>query len=270
MNGISFASLDGELLELMKRAGFHTINLSYVSTDPSTKERMGRPKPATEFDKILEKAEQIGLHVIAYAILGMPGQTIEEMVDTLIYLMGKKVLIGPSIYYPTPGTPLFERCEKEGLLPPHPVQWRSSAFPIETKGFDRIDLLTLFRLARVINFIKGKMDGKELEEGMTWKELFQVLKEKRRHGGNAEMKDENGSGRYALGAMPFAFFNKEDANPWIDLLLLLASESSFFSLRKESGGRILVEKAKSSKKVLDYFFEKAWLRPILKSHPSKV
>jgi len=270
MNGISFASLDGELLGLMKRAGFHTINLSYVSTDPSTKERMGRPKPATEFDKILEKAEQIGLHVIAYAILGMPGQTIEEMVDTLIYLMGKKVLIGPSIYYPTPGTPLFERCEKEGLLPPHPVQWRSSAFPIETKGFNRIDLLTLFRLARVINFIKGKMDGKELEEGMTWKELFQVLKEKRRHGGNAEMRDENGSGRYALGAMPFAFFNKEDANPWIDLLLLLASESSFFSLRKEPGGRILVEKAKSSKKVLDYFFERAWLRPILKSHPSKV
>jgi hypothetical protein len=270
MNGISFASLDGELLKLMKKAGFHTINLSYVSTDPSTKERVGRPKTATEFDKILEKAEQIGLHVIAYAILGMPGQTIGEMVDTLIYLMGRKVLIGPSIYYPTPGTPLFERCEKEGILPPHPVQWRSSAFPIETKGFDRVDLLTLFRLARVINFVKGKIDGKELEEGMTWKELFQVLKEKRSFGCKGEMKDENGSGRYALCAMPFASLNREDAKPWVDLLSLLDSEKSFFSLRKESGGKILVEKEKSSKKVLDYFFEKAWLRPILKSHTSLV
>jgi len=62
---------------------------------------MRRPKPATEFDKILEKVEQISLHVIAYAILGMPGQTIEEMVDTLIYLMGKKVLIGPSSLLPS-------------------------------------------------------------------------------------------------------------------------------------------------------------------------
>ena len=247
MNGISFASLDGELLKLMKRAGFSTINLSYVSTDSSTKERMRRPKPATEFDKILEKAEQIGLHVIAYAILGMPGQTIEEMVDTLIYLMGKKVLIGPSIYYPTPGTPLFERCEKEGILPPHPVQWRSSAFPIETKGFDRVDLLTLFRLARVINFIKGKMDGKELEEGMTWKELFQALKEKRKLEGEGD-----------------------DTKPWIDLLLLLDSEKSFFSLKKETGRKISVEKEKSSKKVLDYFLEKTWERSILESRPSKV
>lgn len=248
MNGISFASLDGELLKLMKRTGFSTINLSYVSTDPSTKERMGRPKPATEFDKILEKAEQIGLHVIAYAILGMPGQTIEEMVDTLIYLMGKKVLIGPSIYYPTPGTPLFERCEKEGILPPHPVQWRSSAFPIETKGFNRVDLLTLFRLARVINFIKGKMDGEELEEGMTWKELYQVLKEK------VKVEDKV----------------KEETITWVTLLSLLLRDKSFFSLRKDSGRKISVEKEKSSKKVLDYFLEKTWERPVLKSRPSKV
>jgi radical SAM superfamily enzyme YgiQ (UPF0313 family) len=199
MNGISFASLDEKLLTLMERAGFKTINLSFVSTSPLIKEKMGRPKPTTEFDKILEKAEQAGLNVIAYAILGMPGQTIAEMVDTLIYLMGRKVLIGPSVYYPTPGTPLFERCKKDGILPPHLFQWRSSAFPIETKEFNRLDLLTLFRLARIINFIKGKMDGKELEEGITWRELFRKLREK----------------------VEVTVRVKVDETTWIDLLLLL-------------------------------------------------
>jgi radical SAM superfamily enzyme YgiQ (UPF0313 family) len=245
MNGVSFASLDGELLKLMKRAGFHTINLSYVSTDLSTKEKMRRPKGTTEFDKILEETEQFGLNVIAYAILGMPGQTIEEMVNTLIYLMGKKVLIGPSVYYPTPGTPLFERCKKEEILPPHFSQWRSSAFPIETKEFNRLDLLTLFCLARVINFIKGKMEGKELEEGMTWRELAQVLKERKKVKDKVEVKD--------------------DAMPWINLLLLLFNERSFFSLKKDSEGEKSVLKEKSSKRVLDYFFDKAWENPILKS-----
>jgi tRNA A37 methylthiotransferase MiaB len=244
MNGVSFAYLDGEILGLMKKAGFKIINLSYVSTDPSTKERMGRPKTMTEFDKILGDAEWVGLNVIAYAILGMPGQTIEEMVDTLIYLMGKKVLIGPSIYYPTPGTPLFERCKQDDILPPHPCQWRSSAFPIEAKEFNRVDLLTLFRLARVINFIKGKMDGKELDEGMTWKELYRVLEEKVKI--------------------------KEETITWVNLLSLLLKDKSFFSLRKGSGGKISVEKEKSSKKVLDYFFEKTWERPIVKSRSSVV
>jgi radical SAM superfamily enzyme YgiQ (UPF0313 family) len=239
----------------MKRAGFHTINLSFVSSDPSTKERMRRPKPATEFDKILEKAEQAGLNVIAYAILGMPGQTIQEMVDTLIYLMERRVLIGPSIYYPAPGTPLFERCKKEGILPPYLSQWRSSAFPIETKEFSRIDLLTLFRLARVINFVKGKMDGKELEEGMTWRELHQVLNEKVKAKVKVEIEDK----------VEVKVKVKEEAITWIDLVLFLLEERSFFSLRKDSGGKISVEKEKSSKKVLDYFFEKVWQRPILKT-----
>jgi hypothetical protein len=103
-------------------------------------------------------------------------------------------------------------------------------------------------LARVINFIKGKMDGKELEEGMTWRELFQLLKEKAKLQGKVE----------------------EEGATWVDLFLLLDSERSFFSLRKDTGGRISIEKEKSSKKVLDYFFGKAWQRPILKSRPSIV
>jgi radical SAM superfamily enzyme YgiQ (UPF0313 family) len=76
MNGVSFASLDGELLRLMKKAGFKTINLSFVSTDPSFKERMGRPWKTGDFNKVLKDAEEAGLDVIAYAILGMPDQKI--------------------------------------------------------------------------------------------------------------------------------------------------------------------------------------------------
>jgi hypothetical protein len=105
---------------------------------------------------------------------------------------------------------------------------------------------------------------------LTWRELFQVLKEKRRSGSKTEMKDEKASGRYALRAMPFASFNKKDNITWVDLFLLLESERSFFSLRKDSGQKITVEKEKSSKEVLDCFFEKAWENPILKSRSTVV
>jgi radical SAM superfamily enzyme YgiQ (UPF0313 family) len=264
MNGVSFVSLDRELLRLMRKAGFHTINLSFVSTDPLTKQEMKRPKTMRDFDEILEDARRVGLHVIAYGIFGMPGQTIKEMVDTLIYLMGKRVLIGPSIYYPTPGTPLFQRCKGDRLLPIHPAQWRSSAMPIETKDFDRLDIVTLFRLTRAINFIKGKMDEKELDEGMPWRELYQVLKGKVKAKVEVEDKHEV-EVKAEVEIKSYALCDEDDAIAWIDLLLLLIREKSFFSLRKDSKGSASILREPSSKKVLEYFFEKAWEKPILKN-----
>jgi hypothetical protein len=168
----------------------------------------------------------------------MPGQTIEEMVDTLIYLMEKRVLIGPSIYYPTPGTDLFKKCGEMGILPSHPSQWRSSALPIETKEFSRLDIATLFRLARMINFIKGKMDRGDLNEGMTWKGLIQMMRDQ------AKVEDEVKS---------------------MALLSMLFEKKTFFSLRRNSNGSISIFEEGTSKKVLDYFFEKVWEKPVLKS-----
>jgi radical SAM superfamily enzyme YgiQ (UPF0313 family) len=196
---------------------------------------MKRPGLTVDFKDVVNDAEEVGIDVVAYAIWGMPGQTIEEMVDTLVYLMGQRVLIGPSIYYPTPGTPLFERCKKENILPAHLSQWRSSAFPIEMKEFNRLDILTLVRLTRAINFIKGKMDRGELGEGITWKELYQILSDRK--------------GREV----------------WIDLLFLLLDKESFFTLRKGSEREASFLKENSSKRVLDCFFEKAWGRPIFES-----
>jgi radical SAM superfamily enzyme YgiQ (UPF0313 family) len=216
---------------------------------------MKRPKTKRDFDEIVEDARRVGLHVIAYGIFGMPGQTIQEMVDTLIYLMGKRNLIGPSIYYPTPGTPLFQRCKEEGILPRQRSQWRSSAIPVETKDFDRLDIVTLFRLARVINFIKGKMDEKELDEGMTWRELYQTLEGKVR--AKVEVKAEVEKKSHGL-------CDEDDAISWIDLLLLVIRERAFFSLRRSSKGSASILREPGSKKVLDYFFEKAREKPILK------
>ena len=269
MNGVSFASLDEELLGLMKRAGFHTVNLSFVSADILTKKRIRRPKGPIEFDRILDEADRVGLNIVAYGIFGMPDQTIQEMVDTLIYLMGKRVLIGPSIYYPTPGTSLFERCKRERFLPTHPLQWRSSAFPVETKEFSRVDLMTLFRLARLINFIKGRMDEGELSEGMTWKGLLQTLREKI----NVQAKVENSQVEVvdkmevipdARSPVPPAPY-KDQPVTWKNLVSLLFDERSFFSLKANGDGRMKVMKERSSRKVLDCFFEWALDKPILQS-----
>jgi len=238
MNGISFASMDEELIELMARAGFKNLNLSLVSSSDLIQKHLKRPSSLLDFDQIIKAAIKVGLNIIAYAIFGIPGQCIEEMIDTLIYMMGRNLLIGPSIYYPIPGTILFERCKKEALLPNSLLQYRSTAFPIETRDFSRLDLITLLRLTRMINFIKGKIEEGEIEEGITLKGLFHFLKS----------KTQGSSGKIS----------------WVNMLLTLFKEKSFFSLIGDYEGRLFLKKEISSNRVLSYFFERAWEKPILK------
>lgn len=253
MNGVSFASLDAELLMLMKCAGFKTINLSLVSTDDCLKSTMGRPQGVSDFSALLNQAERAGLNVVAYAILGMPGQNLAEMVETIGYLMGKRVLMGPSIYYPSPGTALFETCRREGILPPCASQWRSSAFPIETANFTRLDLLTLFRLVRAVNFIKAKMDEKTIPEGISIKDLCRLLREKM-------IGDDPGS--FPPGSRGHRSEDTRHDMSWQGLIVRLLTERAFFCLQKASDGGIIATRVAQSQKVIDYFLEKLWFKPI--------
>ena len=154
---------------------------------------------------------------------------------------GKGCSSGPAFITPRRGPLFLSDAKPTECLPPHPSQWRSSAFPIETRDFDRLDLVTLFRTARAINFIKAKIDKKEIDEGTTWSELQLRLK---------DLKKEAGS------------------TGWGELLRLLFEERSFFGLKRDSGRREILFKERSSKKVLDCFFEKAWHMPILGSRQS--
>jgi anaerobic magnesium-protoporphyrin IX monomethyl ester cyclase len=261
MNGISFAALDRELLGLMKKAGFKTVNLSFVSTEPILKEKMRRPGLSIDFDQVLREVEATGLGAVVYAIYGMPGQRVEEMVDTLIYLMGKRVLIGPSIYYPTPGTRLFRKCKEGGMLPFSPSQWRSSAFPIETKQFSRLDLVTLFRLSRIINFIKAKVDEEVLEEGLTWKKMVHGLK-------NWKEREPRGIGGSQEAVTAALRRGRADSPSWIDLLRQAVERRSFPAVRRLRDGTFAIDPLETSGKVLDYFLERANDQPLLGTRKS--
>ena len=123
------------------------------------------------------------------------------------------------------------------------------------------------------------MDAGELEEGIRWKEFFQVLKDKRnlKVQAGTEIEDEAyvepERENKVRGKDKVKFYGrcgKDGVITWIDLLLLLFKERSFFSLIKDSGGKTYFLKEEGSKKVLDSFFERAWERPILKSRPSMV
>jgi radical SAM superfamily enzyme YgiQ (UPF0313 family) len=153
MNGISYLSLDLEILELMKKAGFRSLNISLVSSHDDVLARLKRPHTLSKYLDVVDQAHGLGFDIVSYQILGIPYETIDDMVDTMSLMASLPVLIGASIFYLTPGCPIA--AEFPDMTESDIFKARSTAMAIETDQFRRDDLYTLFITARIINFLKG-------------------------------------------------------------------------------------------------------------------
>jgi radical SAM superfamily enzyme YgiQ (UPF0313 family) len=153
MNGLSYLSLDRALLREMRSAGFTDLNLSLVTCAASTLSRLRRPHRLGQFLEVIDAARELGFHVISYQILGLPMETLNQMVETMSLLTRLPVRIGASIFYLTPGSALS--ADFPPMTEPDLFRARSTAMAVESPAFTRDDLYTLFVTARIINFVKG-------------------------------------------------------------------------------------------------------------------
>jgi len=157
MNGLFPPALDEEIICAMAGSGFKTLNLSLGSTSVDQLRRFQRPDVGRAFDAALELAPKYGLQAVGYIIVGGPNQQAEDSVRDLLYLAARRVLAGVSVYYPSPGSPDYERCRSLGVLPKSYALMRSSVLPI-SHTTTRKESSTLLRLGRILNFIKSLLD----------------------------------------------------------------------------------------------------------------
>jgi radical SAM superfamily enzyme YgiQ (UPF0313 family) len=176
MNGISAANLSESLVEAMQRTGFRALNLALVTSDKQRQRATKRPGSTPHFDRVVHKGAEVGIEMVNYLILGLPDSSLEEMLTSIIHLMERPVLIGPSVFYATPGTESYRQCLERGLLTsPELALQRSTCFPVETPQVSRLDLVTLFRLCRALNFVKARLDAQPGEAGeYAWDELTAI------------------------------------------------------------------------------------------------
>ncbi len=160
MNGLFPSSLDEELICTMKKAGFHTLNLSLGSASAEQLRRFRRPDVRDSVEKAIGLAGKYGMEAVCYMIAAAPGQKPEDSAADLLWIFSRNALAGVSIYYPAPGSEDYEKCAHSGLLPSCFSLMRSSAIPI-SHTTARTDAVTLLRLGRIANFIKSLRDKGE-------------------------------------------------------------------------------------------------------------
>ncbi len=144
MNGVSYWHLDHDTLNAMKDAGFIGLNLSLVSRDRNSD--LLRPMDIEKFKDTTWLAYEMGFDVTGYYILGLPGQSVEQMINSLELLASLPVTVGASPFYLLPGSRLAEGIgfDRERMM-----KARLTAL-----GGNAQDIYTLFILSRIINFIK--------------------------------------------------------------------------------------------------------------------
>ncbi len=157
MNGLYPPSLDAEVIGAMQTAGFRTLNLSLGATSREQLLRFNRSDVRDSFDRALKIAEDFRLNAVGYIICGAPFQSPQDSIADLLYLARRRVLAGVSVFYPAPGSQDFDLCKKLKLLPPDIACMRSSALPL-SHTTTRREVVTILRLARILNFMKSLLD----------------------------------------------------------------------------------------------------------------
>lgn len=117
-NGVAVYALDENLLDKMKESGCYHVNFAIESgCQRVLKEVIKKPVNLKRVSELTRYGKSIGLAVGCFLVFGMPGETIEEMKESLRYVRKHRFSnVHIAIASPLPGSVLYELCKEKGYL----------------------------------------------------------------------------------------------------------------------------------------------------------
>lgn len=154
-NGVAIWTLNGELLNKMKRSGCYKLTFG-IETGSKKTQKFIR-KSHIDLDKckeLIEYCNRIGLWTHSAFIIGFLYETREDVEQTIRYAIDSDLDIASFfIATPFPGTDLFKIYEEEGVIPkiedPTKLKWNSLQWRTmcDTKFFKKEELAEILKNA---------------------------------------------------------------------------------------------------------------------------
>jgi radical SAM superfamily enzyme YgiQ (UPF0313 family) len=112
--------VDGELAELMAKAGCAQVSLGFESGSETTLPQLNKRFTCREVREVSDTLAGVGIQRYGFLLLGGPGETRESVEESLafaesLHLDALKITVGLRIY---PQTPLASRALANGLITP--------------------------------------------------------------------------------------------------------------------------------------------------------
>ncbi len=156
-NGIHPKYIDSKMARLLRMSGFRTVRLGFEGISTMVQKASKNKVSCQELERALRhlrKAEEgsdanskISWDVGVYILIGMPGQTVDEVVDSIEYVnrLGAKIKLAE--YSPVPGTEEFQYASR--LCPEvvnEPLSHNKSTFAavgmgVDYREFDKVKVL---------------------------------------------------------------------------------------------------------------------------------
>lgn len=110
--------LDEEVVSLLAESGCNLVKFGLESGSPRLRKFMRRPDYREQVVvDALERLNRHGINSRAYVIVGIPTETIEELLSTFDLAADLGIdAVRPSIFFPYPGTPLYDYCLERDLI----------------------------------------------------------------------------------------------------------------------------------------------------------
>ncbi|MDI6737765.1 MAG: radical SAM protein [Nanoarchaeota archaeon] len=138
-NGLRVDRLDEELLNLLKKSGCYRISIGVESGNQKILDSINKGTKLQDIEQVFKLANQVGIETIAFCMIGFPNETEQTMKDTINFILRVKPSIAKlSILMPLPGTPIFDKWDKEGRI--ISKEWSDYVFHLPQKVYNHPNL----------------------------------------------------------------------------------------------------------------------------------
>jgi radical SAM superfamily enzyme YgiQ (UPF0313 family) len=150
-NGLSARALDEESARCLKSSGFASIHLGFETSDAMRQRSTGGKVTSAELERALDGLERAGYarkDVVVYLLMALPGQSPDEVEESIRFVHGRGARVMLAEFSPVPGTPDGEAAR--GIVDLNePLLQNSTVFPILYFGPEAVNRLK--DLAQMLN-----------------------------------------------------------------------------------------------------------------------
>ncbi|NOZ62870.1 MAG: radical SAM protein [Calditrichaeota bacterium] len=156
-NGVHPREITPELARTMYLANFKTIRLSYETINKSRQKEMGNKVSDDSLAQAVNNLVAAGYQarqIDAYVIMGIPGQTVDEVIESMLFVVSLGAKVRLTSFSPLPGTKDWQRSVELYNMPPNidPLLTNNTLYPLAREDFPVETFEKLRKLSKTLNY----------------------------------------------------------------------------------------------------------------------